>query len=172
MFQDEARFGRMVRIRRCRAPAPLRPVVSNGYGREFVCVYGAVSPIEGEPDWMIRPKMNTARMGEYLAQIHTAHPDEFIIMVVDGASSRISKDLIIPENIRLLRPPPYAPQLNPQEHIWDELREKEFPDRGFADLASVTQQLHAGLPRLAADSDRLRSISAWPWIITLNLNAN
>jgi DDE superfamily endonuclease len=172
MFQDEARFGRMVRIRRCWAPVPLRPTVSNGYEREFVYVYGAVSPIEGELDWMICPKMNTGRMGEFLAQIHAAHPDEFIIMVVDGASSHVSKELIIPENIRLLRLPPYAPQLNPQEHIWDELREKEFPNCVFADLASVTQQLHAGLPRLAADSVRLRSISTWPWIINLNLNAN
>ena len=35
MFQDEARFGRRVRIRRCWAPAPSRPVVDNGYAREF-----------------------------------------------------------------------------------------------------------------------------------------
>jgi DDE superfamily endonuclease len=172
MFQDEARFGRMVRIRRCWAPSPLRPVVSNGYEREFVYVYGAISPTEGELDWMICPKMNTERMGEFLAQIHAAHSDEFVVMVVDGASSHVSKELIIPENIRLLRLPPYAPQLNPQEHIWDELREKEFPNRVFADLHGVTKQLHAGLPRLASDSARLRSISAWPWIISLNLNAN
>jgi hypothetical protein len=47
MFQDEARFGRRVRIRKCWACAPDRPVVSNGYEREFVYVYGAVSPLEG-----------------------------------------------------------------------------------------------------------------------------
>jgi hypothetical protein len=47
MSQDEARFGRMVRIRRCWSPAPLRPSVSNGYERQFVYVYAAVSPIEG-----------------------------------------------------------------------------------------------------------------------------
>src|SRR5260221_1929070 len=50
MFQDEARFGRMVRIRRCWAPAPQRPVVDNGYEREFQYVYGAVSPQHGELD--------------------------------------------------------------------------------------------------------------------------
>jgi len=44
MFQDEARFGRMVRIQRCWAPAPQRPVVDNGYEREFQYVYGGVSP--------------------------------------------------------------------------------------------------------------------------------
>jgi hypothetical protein len=59
MFQDEARFGRMVRIRRCWSPAPLRPMVDNGYERQFTYVYGAVSPIEGELDWKISPQMNT-----------------------------------------------------------------------------------------------------------------
>ena len=162
----------MVRIRRCWAPAPLRPIVNNGYEREFVYVYGAVSPIEGELDWMICSEMNTLRMGEYLAQVHAAHPDEFIVMVVDGASSHVSKELVVPENIRLLRLPPYAPELNPQEHLWDELREKEFPNRVFADLASVTAQLKTGLPRLASDSVRLSSLAAWPWIVSLNLNAN
>jgi len=172
MFQDEARFGRLVRIRRCWAPRPFRPVVNNGYEREFVYVYGAVSPAQGELDWMICPKMNTERMSEYLAQVCAAHPGEFLVIVVDGASSHVSKELAIPENIRLLRLPPYAPELNPQEHLWDELREKEFPNRVFSDLASVRSQLEKGLPRLAGDPERLRSLTAWPWIVSLNLNAN
>jgi hypothetical protein len=172
MFQDEARFGRMVRIRRCWAPMPERPVVANGYEREFVYVFGAVSPVEGELDWMIGPKMNTERMSAYLAQVATAHPDEFIVMVVDGASPHKAKDLVIPENIRLLRLPSYSPELNPQEHVWDEIREKEFPNRVFSDLASVTGQLERGLPTLASDHERLRSLTAWPWIVSLNLNAN
>ena len=51
-----------------------------------------------------------------------------------------------PGNIRLLRLPPYAPGLNPQEQVWDEVRENEFPDRVFNDLPSVISQLEAGLP--------------------------
>ena len=92
-------------------------------------------------------------------------------MVVDGASSHVSKDLVVPENIRLLRLPPYAPELNPQEHVWDEVREKEFPNRVFNDLSSVVRQLEAGLPRLAANTNGLHSLTAWPWIVRLNLNA-
>ena len=103
MFQDEARFGRMVRIRRCWAPAPERPVVDNGYVRQFVYVFGAVSPIEGDLDWMICLKTNTERMGEYLAQVAAAHPDEFIVMVIDGASFHVAKALVVPESLRLLR---------------------------------------------------------------------
>jgi len=62
--------------------------------------------------------------------------------------------------------------LNPQEHVWDEVREKEFPNRVFSDLASVTGQLERGLRQLAADHECLRSITAWPWIVSLILNAN
>jgi hypothetical protein len=172
MFQDEARFGRMVRPKRCGAPRPLRPVLRNGYEREFVYVYGAVSPLEGELDWRLCREMNTVRMGEFLIQVSQAHPREFIVMVVDGASSHKAKDLVIPDNIRLLPLPPYAPELNPQEHVWDELREKEFPNRVFNHMDAVIRQLEQGLPRLAADSDRLRSLTAWPWIVSLNLDAH
>ena len=171
MFQDEARFGRMVRIRRCWAPAPARPVVCNGYVREFVYVYGAVSPVEGQHDWMITRQMNTANMSAFLAQVSAKHRSEFIVMVVDGASSHVCKDLIVPRNIRLLRLPPYAPELNPQEHVWDELREKEFPNRVFSDISRVVEQLEAGLPRLSKNRRGLRSLTCWPWIISLNLNA-
>jgi hypothetical protein len=172
MFQDEARFGRMVRIRRCWAPAPHRPVVDNGYEREFQYVYGAVSPREGELDWRIGPVMNTEQMGTFLAQVSAAHPEDFIVMVVDGASSHVAKPLGVPENIRLHRLPGYSPELNPQEHLWDELRAKEFPNRVFSDMAGVVRTLETGLPRLAADQDRVRSICAWPWIVSLSLNAN
>ena len=172
MFQDEARFGRMVRIRRCWAPAPQRPVVDNGYEREFQYVYGAVSPLEGELDWRICPVMNTEQMGAFLAQVSAAHPQDFIVMIVDGASSHVAKALVVPENIRLYRLPGYSPELNPQEHLWDELREKEFPNRVFSDMAGVVRTLKAGLPRLASDRDRVRSICAWPWIVSLTLNAN
>jgi hypothetical protein len=71
--------------------------------------------------------------------------------------------------IRSIRLPAYGPELNFQEHIWDELHEKEFPNRGFANMPSVIRQLENGMPRLAGDSNRLRSITGWPWIVSLDL---
>lgn len=172
LCQDEARFGRRVRPKRCWAPRPLRPVLRNGYEREFVDGSGAVSPREGELDWRLCREMNTGRMGAFLIQVRQAHPRECIVRVVDGASSHTAKALVIPDNIRLLPLLPYAPELNPQAHVWDDLREKEFPNRVFNHLDAVIRQLEQGLPRLAADSDRLRSLTAWPWIVSLNLDAH
>jgi len=171
MFQDEARFGRMARPRRCWAPKPCRPVMLNGYEREFVYVYGSVSPREGDFDWKICSQMNTQRMNDFLQQVSRKHSADFIVMIVDGASSHRAKDLVIPENIRLLPLPAYSPELNPQEHLWEEIREKEFPNRVFDSLAGVRKQLKSGLLRLARDRKRVNSITAWPWIVTLILKA-
>ena len=107
-------------------------------------------------------------MSGFLGQVSAAHPEDFIVMVVDG----VAKALVVPENIRLHRLPSYSPELNPQEHLWDEIREKEFPNRVFCDMSGVILTLETGLPRLAADRARIRSICAWPWMISLNLKAN
>ena len=93
-------------------------------------------------------------------------------MVVDGASAHVAKAWAVPENICLHRLPGYSPELNPQEHLWDELREKACPNRVLSDMSGVVRTLEAGLPRLTSDRDRVRSICAWPWIVSLTLNAN
>lgn len=144
----------------------------NGYVREFVYAYGAVSPREGDFVWKVCPQMNTQRMSEFLDQVSQRYPRDFIVMIVDGASSHRGKDLVVPENIRLLSLPAYSPELNPQEHLWDEIREKEFPNRVFDSLEGVKKQLRSGLIRLARDWMRVRSITAWPWIVTLSLKAH
>ena len=42
----------------------------------------------------------------------------------------------------------------------------------FNHIAAVIAQLNGGLPRLADDHDRVRSLTAWPWIVSLNLTAH
>jgi hypothetical protein len=110
-------------------------------------------------------------MSEFLHQVSRAHRREFLLMILDGTSSHKARELEVPENVRLIPLPAYAPELNPQEHIWDELREKEFPNRVFNQMDAVIRQLRSGLPRLATDTERLRSLTAWPWIVSIILKA-
>ena len=69
-------------------------------------------------DWMLAEKMKTETFSSFLAQVSEAHPNDFLVMIVDGASSHVSKELKIPENIRLHRLPPYSPELNSTELLW------------------------------------------------------
>ena len=110
-------------------------------------------------------------MGEFLVQVSAAHPEEFIVMIVDGASSHVAKALVVPENIVLHRLPAYSPQLKPQGHLWDELRKKEFPNRVFESTEGVRSQLREGLARLAGGKAKIKGICDWSWILDLTLNA-
>jgi transposase len=164
MFQDEARFGRMSDPRSCWAPAPHRPVVNLALIREFRYEYAAVSPWDGCLDFMTTEKMNTENMSCFLAQVSEKYKNEFVIMVVDGASSHRSKDLVIPENISLTRLPPYSPELNPAEQIWNILRRNYFANQVFDSLDAATTQAELGLTEMASNKLAIRSLTNWPWI--------
>lgn len=108
--------------------------------REFRYEYAAVSPWDGCLYFMTAEKMNTENMSRFLDQVSTAHKDEFILMVLDGASSHRSKELNIPKNVSFIRLPPYSPELNPAEQIWNILRRDYFANRVFDSLDAATSQ--------------------------------
>jgi hypothetical protein len=66
MFTDEARFGRMNRIRRCWAQMGTRPEVAAQLIREYIYLYGAVSPKDGTCVYLIMPTSNTASFQAFL----------------------------------------------------------------------------------------------------------
>jgi transposase len=170
MFQDEARFGRINDVRRCWAPKPLRPVCQAMLTHEYTYAYAAVDVASGEVDSLILPHVNTPCMQIFLDEVAARHADQHILMVLDGAGWHTGGELKVPSNIRLLPLPPYAPELNPVEHVWDELREKHFHNLVFDSLDALEDQLEASLRTLEDDPDRIRSIVAWPWIMSALLN--
>jgi transposase len=172
MFEDEARFGRMSEPQRCWAPAGVRPTVPAQIVREYEYAYAAVSPHDGVLDSLVLPKVNTEAMGLFLDEVAQRHADEFIVMVLDGAGWHRAKRLRVPPNLRLVPLPSWSPQLNPAEHVWDELREKHFANRRFASMDQLEEQLVAGLASLEADAPRMASLTGFGWITCVSLNAN
>jgi transposase len=170
MFQDEARFGRMSDPRACWAPAPQRPVVGLALVREFRYEYAAISPWSGDLDYMTAEKMNTESMSRFLKRISETHAQNFSIMVLDGAPSHRGKELQVPENMALVFLPPYSPELNPVERLWNLLRRDYFANRVFDSLNAATLQAECGLEHMAANKQALKSLTNWPWINSI-LNA-
>ena len=171
MFQDEGRFGRINEPRRCWAPKGTRPDVPIQFVREYTYAYAAVSPHDGVMDSLILPEVNAQAMSIFLAEVAKRHPDEFILMVMDQAAWHRAADLIIPKNIKLVWQPPYSPQCNPVENLWDEIREKWFPNLVFKSLDDVENTLVEALVTLENDNERTQSITGFKWIININLNA-
>jgi transposase len=72
--------------------------------------------------------------------------------------------LAVPENMRLEELPPYSPQLNPEEPIWDEIREKWFPNKVFNSLDAVEDRLVEALVSLENDKKLVASTISFEWI--------
>ena len=170
MFQDEARFGRISKSKRCWCPKPVRPVCPTMLCQENTYAYGAVSISDGQWDSLILPHANTVCMQIFLDEIASRYPDERIVMVLDGAGWHREGKLMAPKNMKLLSLPPYSPELNPVENIWEEIREKSFDNKVFASLDALEEQLIHSLKHLEDHPEITKSIAAWPWIINSLLN--
>lgn len=162
MAQDEACFGRISMVKRSWAPKPIRPLVPNQLIREYTYAYAVVAPKEGKMTSLILPAADTAMMNLFLEHVSRTFSEYFLVIQVDQAGWHHAKDLVIPENVRLIKQPAYSPELNPVEHIWEEIREKAFYNCTFSSLESVTDTLCDQLRQLEDNEQLLRSLTYFP----------
>jgi DDE superfamily endonuclease len=164
MFADEARFGRINRPRPCWAPAAIRPKVAAQLIRQYIYWYGAVAPKDGTGVYLIMPTSDTACFQAFLDMVSRRFAREDILLVVDGAPNHHSGKLIIPDNITLLFLPPYAPELNLKENLWDEIREKIFKNYVLKSMDAVRQKLKEAVLYIQRNPQIVKSITAFPYI--------
>lgn len=168
MFQDEARFGRINEPVKCWAPKGIRPIVSKQYIREYIYVYAAVCPISGEVFSLIMPYCNTESMSIFIEELSSYYKDSRIIMFMDKAGWHTSKELIIAENVRILHLPPYSPELNPAEHLWEHMREKYFRNQMSDSLDDLEIKLIASLQEVERDNETIKSLTYFKWLYFYN----
>ena len=164
MFADEARFGRMNRPRPCWAPAGIRPRVAAQLVREYIYLYGAVAPKDGTCVYLIMPTSNTACFQAFLDVLSRKFARQHILLVLDGAPNHRSGQLVVPDNIALLFLPPYSPELNPKENLWDEIREKIFKNYALKSIDHVRQKLHEAILYVEHNPQLVKSITSFPYI--------
>jgi transposase len=81
-----------------------------------------------------------------------------ILLVLDGAPNHRSGQLVVPENITLLFLPPYSPELNPKETLWDEIREKIFKNYALKSIDHVRQKLNEAILYVERNPDLISEI--------------
>jgi len=90
----------------------------------------------------------------FAGEVSRRHPEELVVLVCDGAASHTATELSLPDNIRILTLPPYSPELNPTEQLWDLIRERRFANVAYDTLEEVEDHLAEELRALGAERDR------------------
>ena len=126
-------------------------------------LFGAVCPARAIGAALVLPYADTAATGLHLAEIGrhvTPGPTGWSCRrrgVARGGRPRR------PRNIRLLPLPPYSPELNPVENMWEYLRQNQLGLRVFADSDAIVAACCDAWNWLAAAPDRLASITRREW---------
>lgn len=162
MVQDEGRFGRVNIPKASWAPKGIRPIVKRQIVRESFYAYEPVCPSLGRAVSLILPYANTEMMNIFLKKVSDEFLENKIIMQVDGAGWHRSKTLKIPSNIFFIQQPPYSPETNSVEHIWDDIREKDLHNKYFKDIKNAVDAVCNGLNRLNANPEYLKSLTNFP----------
>jgi hypothetical protein len=146
----------------------VRPVVGKQMVREYIYAYGAFCPQDGASAQLILPDMDGECMTLFLGHVREKFPDDFILMMYDGAPCHSPGALTVPDCMMLEKLPSYSPELNPSENIWDDMREKFFYNLVFDSIEAVENTLCTAMNHYIDKPEIVRSITAFPWIISSN----
>ena len=150
-FQDESRFGLMTRQKRVLVSKGIKPVGRFQHSYKWLWLWGCFSPVTGDAFYWETPKVDNTIFEAYLKDFSQTNPRELKLIVIDNAGFHASQNITIPGNIRLLRIPAYAPELNPAEKIWQWMKDKvamKFFESTKALQDMITQMVHQLTPEL------------------------
>ena len=161
-FQDEARIGQQGTLTNVWAERGSRPQRVRQTEYEWVYVYAAVNAVTGASSAMLAPTVNTDYMNAHLEFISKqVTPGSHAILVLDRAGWHVAKALKVPANLTLLHLPPYSPELNPVERVWEYLRSHYMSNRVFKNYDVLFDAAKAAWNRL--EQERLKSICHTDW---------
>ena len=114
---------------------------------------------------MITPAANTERMNSHLAEISTQVAEgAMAVLICDGAGwHQTGGELVVPDNLVLLHLPPYSPELNPMENVWDYLRQNKLCALVWDSYEDIVEACKTAWNWLIADPARITSIGQRDW---------
>jgi hypothetical protein len=163
-FQDEARVGQKGTLTRLWARKGTRPRAVRDTRYEWAYLFGAVCPDRAVGAGLVMPYANTEAMNKHLEEIAKAvSPGAHAALILDGAGWHGSGELIMPKNITLITLPPYSPELNPVENIWEYLRKNKLANRIYETYEDIVEACCDAWRSLIAAPDRIASITQRSW---------
>lgn len=160
---DESRCG-LHTIRRRRITARgTKPVgvIQQRFENEWL--YGAIAPATGDAYFLGQvPRLATTYVQLFLDQFAAAHPDALHVILLDNSRCHTTRALRIPAQVVLLFQPPYSPEVNPAERVWQALKTALAWQR-FDSLAALRDEL----VRLVRTYDHaaFQSLTSYPYIL-------
>lgn len=160
---DEMRIGLMSQVRRVWAPVGVKVVQRIAMAREWRYLALVVNAPLGKLVWSWTSNMKKEAVAEQVQAWHKGGVEAVVWDRSGGHRSRHVRGVAQQLGMKLVEQPPYAPELNPAERVFEELR-RAVEGRLYPDLDAKVAAVEVALQQLAADPERVKSLTAWSWI--------
>lgn len=147
------------------APIGSRPAAVRDNRHESAYLFGAICPDRAVGAAVVMPWVSSEAMSIHLAEMsRQVAPGAHAVLVCDGAGwHQAGQRLTVPSNITLLRLPPYAPELNPMENVWDYLRSNKLSVLVWNSYEAIVDACCTAWNWFIEDVPRIRSIATRDW---------
>jgi transposase len=128
-------------------------------------IFGAVCPKRDTGIALVMPKANADAMNRHLIEISKNVPvGVHAVIIIDGAGWHRTRKLEVPHNLSLMMLPPYSPELNPQENIWQYMRQNYLAGEIFDSYEHIVDACCSAWNALIAEAGRIAAIATRKWI--------
>lgn len=159
---DESRFGLHTVHRRRITACGTKPIGVHQHRFENTWVFGAVEPISGASHFMEYPTLDAAMVQRFLDDFARTYPDSVNLILMDNSRTHTAKALVLPPNVVLVFQPPYSPEVNPCERVWQAIK-TAIAWEPFADLDALRQRLVAVFQSYT--DTMLQSLTGYPYFV-------
>jgi transposase len=162
---DEARFGLQPCVKRAWVSRGVRACKSSKISYQWRYIWGALEVDGSGSSFLFSEGADTEFSLGFLEQIARKDPDSEHIVIWDGAGFHPNgghED--IPENVTVLKQPPYSPELNCVEKLWDTLRDA-LCNRSWHSIDHLIEQATRWLRQFWESPERIRSLVGEGWIL-------
>lgn len=166
--EDETRLGLMPIHRRRITQKGVRPLISSEIKREYEYLFGMIEPLTGKGFMLELPTLDTEMMQIFMDEFGQEDEESLHLVLMDNASSHTTEKLKVAENIIFIFFPANAPELNPIERFWKELKDW-LSDYEPQSMKEVSQLVRQGLQSFSEKA--ISSITSFAYLMTAWRNA-
>ena len=123
-------------------------------------MFVAVAVRKGKVHWSWIDSMKTEMVGATVNGLN--QQTEVAVVVWDGAPSHRDQRLH-GLGLALIGLPPYSPDLNPAERVFEEVRQW-IDGKVYRSVEDKAEAVDAFLTRFESDPNRVRALTGWDWI--------
>jgi hypothetical protein len=153
------RLGLIGNTRRVWAPRGVKVVQEVEYSYKWAYLNLAVNGLTGKLHWSWMENMKSTSIAPVVEEWATEGVE---VVVWDGAKGHHG-DAYNEVEVERVQQPPYSPELNPAERVFELLRDK-VEGVVYGSLAKKKQAVEVELQKLAAFPERVKRLAGWSWL--------